>query len=492
MRFAKVKDAYLAAAVSRLVRQTGWAEGLALAFGGFRDHAADPLMSKPSLALVSAGLSAIAQAMAWTKALDWLSACQSQFRPDVVIYNATAAACGRASQWQWSLHLLSEPMCLRSRLHSDAVSLNILISACGRATEWELALALATGRCKLKSQLRPHAVVEAKGIGAAIDALGRTGHWNIALTLLHEIQIRRVLLSIGCFNAAITAAARSEQWMHAVQCLDSIRRIGLAPTAVTKGAEISALGRATLWQQSCAALELYRLGSSAALTSSSSSHVNLTMLNASLGSCSRASRWEQAYVLFEQMPSMRLIPDALSIASVVSSCAAAFKWKHALELLQVKPGWKGLGLELSASLSWVSVPRVSWWVLQGLMRRLCVLLLRSSPKSEQEFGTALLAWDVLKQSPPELLSLPARSKEQRFEGFERLHHRKVAAHAFACLGSLRRAEVDGRSPTLELIYDLGPDLSKLGLEENTAHARAGETFCTRRRGLRRLHEKYRK
>ncbi|CAE7833778.1 EMB2654 [Symbiodinium sp. KB8] len=312
----------------------GWEQGLLLALGRLKDH----------------------EASAWTKALGLLSASGKYLvQPDVVLYNATAAVCGRASHWQWSLHLVDSM--LGGRVHADSASLNVLISACGRASRWELALAFTVGDCKLQGQRQLDALGEAKGVGAAIDALGRAGHWRIALSLLDEVRTRSVA-SIGCFNAAIAAAARSGQWLQAFQCLESVRRFRLTPSAITKGAEIRVLGLGDKGQGPSS------LGWQACLTAllQPSPSLNLHVLNASLSTCGRARRWELVHSLLQLMPRMVIVPDALSASAAVSSCASSFKWEHALELRPGESDWKSLALEFSASRSiFVCVPHVAFW-----------------------------------------------------------------------------------------------------------------------------------
>ncbi|CAE7824185.1 PPR10 [Symbiodinium sp. CCMP2592] len=476
MCLVKFKDARLAARISKLVRQTSWEEGLSLALGRLKYHEAagmpapvpnDPRLS-PRLLVMSSGISALSQASAWTKALSLLSASRKyQVLPDVVLYNATAAACDRASHWQWSLQLFDRMH--GGRLHTDSTSLNVLISACGRASRWELALAFTVGACKLQGQPQLDALGEAKGVGAAIDALGRAGQWRIALSLLDEVRTRSVA-SIGCFNAAIAAAARSGQWLQASQCLEAVHRLRLTPTAITKGAEIHVLGlgdkgkgpRGLGWQGCLAALL------------QPNPFLNLHVLNASLSSCGRARRWELVHSLLQLMPILVIVPDALSASAVVSSCASSFKWEHALELRPRESDWKSLGLELSASRSiFVCLPHVACRWMRCLLRQM-VSLLQSAPRTEQEFGACLLAWDTLKSYNPEL---SAGNAWRHKEYFDRLHDRRIASPAFTCLGTQcgRPKAADSSAAlsglaVLERVHDLGPELSKTALEVSGARS----------------------
>ncbi|CAE7545498.1 PPR10 [Symbiodinium sp. CCMP2456] len=470
MCLAKFKDARLAVAISKLVWQTGWEQGLLLALGRLKDHDAtdvrvpdDPRVFRDRLLVISSGISALSHASAWTKALGLLCASATYLvQPDVVLYNATAAVCGRASHWQWSLHLFDRM--LGGRVHTDSTSLNVLISACGRASRWELALAFTVGDCKLQGQRQLDALGEAKGVGAAIDALGRAGQWRIALSLLDEVRTRSVA-SIGCFNAAIAAAARSGQWLQAFQCLESVRRCRLTPSAITRGAEIRVLGLGDKGQGPRG------LGWQACLTAllQPSPSLNLHVFNASLSTCGRARRWELVHSLLQLMPRMVIVPDALSASAVVSSCASSFKWEHALELRPRESDWKSLGLEFSASRCiFVCVPHVACWWMRRLLRHM-VSILHRAPKTEQEFGACLLAWDTLKSYNAELSAGNALRHKERVE---RLHDRRIASPAFTCLGTQSRrpkSAEDSRAAhpglaVLDLIYDLGPELSKTALE----------------------------
>ena len=475
---ARIQHALLAAEISKLVRRKSWAQGLALASRQISGHQSSchPKPAPPTqLLVISAAVGAISQSIAWMKALCLLP-CRLQ--PDVVLCNATAAACGRASQWQRSLHMLAN-MCV-IRLFPDSTSLNILISACGRALEWRLALALVSGMRKLPKQRCQSTFCDAKGIGAAVEALGRTGRWFLALSLLHEMQSRRVSLSIGCFNSAISAAGRSGQWLHAVQCLESISHLELTPTAITKGTIINVLGNAGLWQLSLSALGLHKFRSVAAKRNDPgdalhllSSHVNLTMLNSSLSACGRASRWELAQSLLHAMPCMGVVPDSISVAAVAAPCATVMKWKHSLQLcLQIPSARASVSLEAAAVSTEHFLPRMaSLQILRSLLHRLSNRLTSRPPRTEQEFGAALLAWNLLNQTYVPKLSLwPASCRCKQWQSFLRLHHRRVAAQAWRHLESIRLGgacmdDIAGsRFVMLQQVYDLGPELSKISLE----------------------------
>ena len=475
MCIARLKGASGASAalISRLVRQTGWAEGLALAVRQLRqlDEAflASPQTRLQRLQVLSAAMSAISQSAAWNKALALLwhehHDCRVQrVQPDLFIYNATAAACGRASRWQWALHLLEHTRLVR--LEVDSTSLNILISACGRAFEWKLALAFATGACKLKGQVQPNVFGEAKGIGAALHALGQTGHFRLALALLHEMQSRQASLSIGCFNAVISASVRSGHWVHAAQCLQSIGQLRLVPTLITRSAVICLFGRAGLWQLSLAALGIFHSSASEPFKGPARSinmEANLTVLNSSLSACGRAARWELADFLLEAMPSMGLVADSLSVAAVVSAYAAVWRWEHALKLCLKAPNTSSIALQAAAASMHSMHKSQARYLTQRWLLRLTTKLKYRKPVAEEEFGAALLASDLFSQS-------------YELQSFTRLHHRRVATPPSQCLQKLRTNQhfaKDSRQTRrtfdlLELVYDLGPELSKIALEMNAA------------------------
>ncbi|CAJ1328442.1 unnamed protein product [Effrenium voratum] len=265
----------------------------------------------------------------WRQAL-WLfrSMPCRRVAPNVFHFNATMAACEKASQWRYVLALLAE-----MRLSADVVSFNCSISSCQKGEQWQKALQLFAAMPEAQIQC------DLVSISCAISALASCARWLQALQLFQELPARRLRGDVVSAASAITACERSFRWQQALALwalwalaqrgrqadvviynvtisacekarawrealglLARLRRRNLAPSAATCSAALAACTAAAKWQQ---ALQLL-LGSFG----------DLITCNAALGAFASAQRWELALWLLEALPSRALRPDAVSFDSV--------------------------------------------------------------------------------------------------------------------------------------------------------------------------------
>ena len=110
--------------------------------------------------------------------------------------------------------------------------------------QWKVALdllsemkkseAMAVGGSGGKS--RPNIVA----YSAVISALGRGQQWEMALSLLREIEKEGGTPSVVTYNATMTALEKGLQWEKALDLFDEMKRKKLPITVVSYGSAISA------------------------------------------------------------------------------------------------------------------------------------------------------------------------------------------------------------------------------------------------------------
>ena len=85
--------------------------------------------------------------------------------------------------------------------------------------------------------------VNTKSYTAAIMACGNGGNWQMALSLLEEMDQYGVLISDFTYNACISACEKSGKWEIALELLEEMISLGIEPGTITYSACISACAR---------------------------------------------------------------------------------------------------------------------------------------------------------------------------------------------------------------------------------------------------------
>ena len=146
---------------------------------------------------------------------------------DMVLYNATVAACEKAAVWAWAMHLLRSTHDVR--LSPDLVTYNSTLSSLARGRRWSMALELCSDMDRSQTSPVPWRrkldnVPEASDELVSLQilqVLTWIGRWGLRLRLPvcragHDfVQRLHHSLRRGCVGPC-TSFARSDGWQAAV------------------------------------------------------------------------------------------------------------------------------------------------------------------------------------------------------------------------------------------------------------------------------------
>eukprot|EP00435_Cladocopium_sp_Y103_P001426 s4185_g1.t1 len=158
-------------------------------------------------------LSACSKGSAWELALYFLKEAESSgLDAHEHVVSAAVAACGRAFQWQQALVIANGA----GELAKDVAVLSASIDACRRAGNWEAALSVF-------GRLRMLGYTSEPGAGAAVSALANATRWIEALQLFQaEFQQAAGNPGIRSYEAALQACAQGNNWQIALSLLEEI------------------------------------------------------------------------------------------------------------------------------------------------------------------------------------------------------------------------------------------------------------------------------
>ncbi|CAE7495428.1 unnamed protein product [Symbiodinium natans] len=239
-----------------------------------------------------------------------LSSCQ--VLPDTVRFNATAAAAGKAGQWQTALWLFSSMV--RVRAPPDTISFGGALNACREGGRWRPVVQLLSEMGS--TGLAPNLVA----VGTATSACGRAAQWNGALQLFAEPP--DLSTDLVLFNSTITACEKGTRWASALQLLAAMPTSRAVPNQVSCGAGISACARK--WER---ALRLFHQLAAAEAP-------NTVTLSSCVGACQKATAWQSAHFLLASSVAEGIRPNEVTVNTAISACEEVARWQMGLHLLQ--------------------------------------------------------------------------------------------------------------------------------------------------------------
>ena len=176
---------------------------------------------------------------------------------------------------------------------------NAAIDACGKSGRWEEALSLLREMASMPSDaMRPDAFSFSSAISAQAKA---PDGWRRALALLRAMRMHGLEPSRYCYNAAITVCGSGGEWRRALQLLSAMEdRPNPPPDVYSFNTAIAACGRAGQW---VAALELLERATSLGVC-------DVVTFSSAMGALRNSGRWEQALEVLGRM-------DAAGAASML-------------------------------------------------------------------------------------------------------------------------------------------------------------------------------
>ncbi|CAJ1383956.1 unnamed protein product [Effrenium voratum] len=179
----------------------------------------------------------LGKAKRWAESLQLWADLRARDNSERLVFAkcAVIAACGLATQWQLSLHLISD-------LPVDDACCCAAISACDKGLEWEQALAVFDQMPRL--QLLP----STHSYNATISACTRCARWPRALALFECVPRPNAVV----FNTTIAGCGKGQQWHWAMHLFSQMRQAGQRPDAVTYGSLASTFERVSEWEKALA------------------------------------------------------------------------------------------------------------------------------------------------------------------------------------------------------------------------------------------------
>ncbi|CAE7790122.1 unnamed protein product [Symbiodinium sp. CCMP2592] len=191
------------------------------------------------------------------------------------------------------------------------------ISACRRESSWQLALSLLS-QVEV-SQAQPDVIIYT----AAISTCERVSRWQEALSLLDRLEEQELEPDLIVYNAAISACEKGGQWQPAALCLSDMQDASVRRDVITYNATISSLEKGNQWHHAFSVLsdieEKIRPG--------------VVTYNASITASGRGGQWQLALALLDGLEKRSLESTPVSCSSAVCSCARAAQWELALSLM---------------------------------------------------------------------------------------------------------------------------------------------------------------
>ncbi|CAE8646079.1 unnamed protein product, partial [Polarella glacialis] len=165
----------------------------------------------------------------------------------------------------------------------------------------------------------------AVAVTTAVSACGRARRWDLALSLVREMQQSSLQLDVFVFGAATSSCERGQQWQRALRLLmRDLRRAGLVASEICCNALLSACGKGLQWRLTLSLLE----------DRSCEGPLGLVSVSAAIDACEKGQEWPRALALLWQLPMVRLAPDLIACNSAVSACASRGEAGEAQKLLR--------------------------------------------------------------------------------------------------------------------------------------------------------------
>ena len=164
---------------------------------------------QPDCQVFTAAVVVSGRAAHWQQALSLFGQALSRKIPcDTSMYNALITACGQGMEWEASLSLLEAIR--QSKRKIDSITLGAAIAACCDARQWEWALSFLDDESDHGARLST----------PCFNAILGGCNWDVVLTVLQEMDSRRVEKDSLTFSTAITACERAEMWDASFEILD--------------------------------------------------------------------------------------------------------------------------------------------------------------------------------------------------------------------------------------------------------------------------------
>ncbi|CAE7564450.1 Rpl30, partial [Symbiodinium natans] len=254
-------------------------------------------------------LNAAAALPRWDRAAALLATFPArQLKPTSSTVATVLSSLGDRALWENALDLLA------ARGASDTTPANAGMAACDRGGAWQQALCLLAGRGLRRDEV---------GLGAAQSAVGKSGDWAGALSLLNEGRLSSLRVTDVSLAAAL--ASSREVWKVAVSLQDWAAKQHLEVAELARLALLAATGAAGVWTRS---LMLWpaSLGSAGETT--------LRSTNAAVSSCVLSAAWPWAVRLVGEVSQLEMSQTAITQQAALAAFEASGQCRRAVAVLE--------------------------------------------------------------------------------------------------------------------------------------------------------------
>jgi pentatricopeptide repeat domain-containing protein 1 len=291
------------------------------------------------------------------KAMEVLRSMEKDYgvAPNAIIYSSAISACARSEppKPELALQLLQEVV-EEKKLQMSVVGFNAAIDACGKASDWENAISLLTrmeeatknnnsnNNKNINNNLNNNnntmsefLVPEPDSVtyGTVLTACERGKQWKLILKNAESMQERGLPLDARSIMSCLHACSELGLAYEALKYLDTMKsaksspqqtaglqRSGarkplLGPDEVAYRCAISACARGGAWREGIQLLEEYK--------NATGTPANTIAYTAAITGCEYAGEWKEAFFLLDRMRKEGVEPNEITMAAVIAACATA-------------------------------------------------------------------------------------------------------------------------------------------------------------------------
>eukprot|EP00435_Cladocopium_sp_Y103_P075441 s27_g57.t2 len=329
---------------------------------------------RPNVVTFGGAINGCQKAAQWQSAVALLlEAAMIGSLPNVVMLNSCISATG---DWQIAMQLLSTMQMWR--VTADVVTVNSLIAVCEQCCQWQAALALLYSGLQLESQLLPNLI----SFNSTISACSKQSESSRVTALISIMKEQRVQADVVSYNSIISGhLGHFSAWQSTVQVLDELKIATLRASSVTFNTAMSAAG--STWEVVLGLLI-------------ATPFTNVVTCTSAIDGCS--DRWEMAMHFLGRMLWMGLLPNVITLSSVLSACQTAQRWHIALAVQQMSSTSSVLPNVICYNSSCTSCEQSGrWWMTLDLLRQMSLKRVTASSLSHNSAIAACeqaLKWDL--------------------------------------------------------------------------------------------------
>eukprot|EP00439_Symbiodinium_sp_Y106_P079205 s1190_g17.t3 len=224
-------------------------------------------------------------------------------------------AAGRDGQWAYLLQNLHEHPCHETYAAG--------MEAFRKSLHWEWCIWLLADMHIRSVRVQSAYGSNLKVASAAISACGGAQQWQVAVHLIHSMEMQLMVPDTIAWNAAITACKKGSQWQGALALLPMMVAQQLRPTLVTFAALVEACGHGLFWDRALVLLE----------ESSRCMQPDIVLLNATAAAVARGAKWEAALAIYADTHRF-FKPDIIMVNTILAAFAQTWRWEESLSMLR--------------------------------------------------------------------------------------------------------------------------------------------------------------